>query len=82
VGLAFQIVDDLLDVTGDEEKMGKRVNKDSGLGKWTYPGLLGVEGSRQRARSLAEEAVAALEPFGDRGTTLRALAMDLLERDR
>jgi geranylgeranyl diphosphate synthase, type II len=82
VGLAFQIVDDLLDVTGDEAKMGKRVNKDSGLGKWTYPGLLGVEGSRRRARTLAEEAVAALEPFGDRGTTLRALAMDLLERDR
>ncbi len=82
VGLAFQIVDDLLDVTGDEAKMGKRVNKDSGLGKWTYPGLLGVDGSRRRARGLAEEAVAALEPFGDRGTTLRALAMDLLERDR
>lgn len=82
VGLAFQIVDDLLDVTGDEAKMGKRVNKDSGLGKWTYPGLLGVGGSRERARGLAEEAVAALGPFGDRGTTLRALAMDLLERDR
>ncbi len=82
VGLAFQIVDDLLDVTGDEAKMGKRVNKDSGLGKWTYPGLLGVDGSRRRARALADEAAAALEPFGARGTTLRALAMDLLERDR
>ena len=63
--------------TGDEAKLGKRVNKDSGLGKWTYPGLLGVEGSRSRARGLADEAVAALAPFGDRGTTLRALAMDL-----
>jgi geranylgeranyl diphosphate synthase type II len=82
VGLAFQIVDDLLDVEGDEAKLGKRVNKDQGLGKWTYPGLLGVAGSRDRARALAVEAVAALDPFGERGTTLRGLAMDLLERDR
>ena len=46
-GLAFQIVDDLLDVQGDEAKLGKRVGKDSELGKWTYPGFLGVDGSRQ-----------------------------------
>ena len=82
VGLAFQIVDDLLDVQGDEAKLGKRVNKDSNLGKWTYPGLLGIEGSRLRARQLAEEAVSALTPLGDRGARLRALAVDLLERDR
>jgi geranylgeranyl pyrophosphate synthase len=82
VGLAFQIVDDLLDVQGDEAKLGKRVNKDSGQGKWTYPGLLGVDGSRARARQLAEEAVAALAPLGDRGDLLKALALDLLERDR
>ncbi|WP_152049312.1 polyprenyl synthetase family protein [Tautonia marina] len=82
VGLAFQIIDDLLDVQGDEVKLGKRVGKDSGLGKWTYPGLLGIEGSRSRARQVAEDAVAALEPLGDRGTRLRALALDLLERDR
>jgi geranylgeranyl diphosphate synthase type II len=82
VGLAFQIVDDLLDVEGDEAKLGKRVGKDSGLGKWTYPGLLGVEGSRRRARQLAEEAVLALAPLGGRGERLRALALDLLERDR
>ncbi len=82
VGLAFQIVDDLLDVEGDEAKLGKRVKKDSGLGKWTYPGVLGVVGSRARAKALADEAVAALAPLGNRGTTLRALAMDLLERDR
>jgi geranylgeranyl diphosphate synthase type II len=82
VGLAFQIVDDLLDVEGDEAKMGKRVQKDSGLGKWTYPGLLGVDGSRARARQLAGEAVAALAPLGDRGAVLKHLALDLLERDR
>jgi geranylgeranyl diphosphate synthase type II len=82
VGLAFQIVDDLLDVEGDEAKLGKRVNKDSGLGKWTYPALLGVEGSRRKARRLADEAVAALAPLGERAGALRALALDLLERDR
>jgi geranylgeranyl diphosphate synthase type II len=82
VGLAFQIVDDLLDVQGDEAKLGKRVGKDSGLGKWTYPGLLGIDGSRHRARQLADEAVAALALFGPRGDRLRTLALDLLERDR
>ncbi len=81
VGLAFQIVDDLLDVQGDEAKMGKRVGKDLGLGKWTYPGLLGVEGSRRKARQLAEEADAALGPLGERGARLRALAWHLVERD-
>ena len=71
-GLAFQIIDDLLDVQGDEAKLGKRVGKDSGLGKWTYPGLLGIEGSRREARQLADEAVAALAPLGDAGRRLRA----------
>ena len=82
VGLAFQIVDDLLDVQGDETKLGKRVGKDSELGKWTYPRFLGVDGSRRRARQLADEAVAALEPLGPRGDRMRDLALALLERDR
>ena len=82
VGLAFQIVDDLLDVHGDEVKLGKRVNKDSGLGKWTYPAFLGVDGSRALAKQLADEAVEALAPLGPRGERLRSLALDLLERDR
>jgi geranylgeranyl diphosphate synthase, type II len=82
VGLAFQIVDDLLDIQGDETKLGKRVGKDSELGKWTYPRFLGVDGSRRRAQQLAEEAVAALEPLGPRAEILRSLALALLERDR
>lgn len=82
VGLAFQIIDDLLDVQGDENKLGKRVRKDSSLGKWTYPALLGLDGSRAQARQLAEEAVAALEPLGARADRLRTIAWDLLERDR
>jgi geranylgeranyl diphosphate synthase type II len=82
VGLAFQIIDDLLDVQGDEAKLGKRVRKDFELGKWTYPGFLGIEESRHRARQLADEAVAALVPLGAGGDRLQALALDLLERDR
>jgi geranylgeranyl diphosphate synthase type II len=82
VGLAFQIVDDLLDVQGDETKLGKRVGKDSELGKWTYPRFLGVDGSRRRARQLADEAVAAIEPLGPGADQLRSLALALLERDR
>jgi geranylgeranyl diphosphate synthase, type II len=82
IGLAFQIVDDLLDVEGEETKVGKRVGKDSRSGKWTYPRFLGVDGSRRRARQLAEESMAVLEPLGGSGEQLRSLALALLERDR
>jgi geranylgeranyl diphosphate synthase type II len=81
VGLLFQLVDDLLDVQGDEAKLGKRVGKDQDLGKWTYPGLIGVEASRTKAKQLAEDAAAALAPLGERGARLRALAWQLVERD-
>ena len=80
--LVLHLVDDLLDVQGDEAKLGKRVGKDDGLGKWTYPRFLGIEGSRDRARQLADEAVAVIQPFGERGRWLRDLALALLERDR
>jgi geranylgeranyl diphosphate synthase type II len=82
VGLAFQIVDDVLDVQGEEAKIGKRVGKDSQSGKWTYPRFLGVDGSRRRARQLVEESVRVLEPLGSSGEPLRKLALALLERDR
>jgi geranylgeranyl diphosphate synthase type II len=82
IGLAFQIVDDLLDVQGKESKLGKRIGKDSDLGKWTYPKFLGVDGSRRRARELAEEANLAIQPLGALGDNLRRLALALLERER
>lgn len=81
VGLAFQITDDLLDMTGDASKMGKAVRKDAAHGKLTYPGLLGLEESRRRAERLIEEACRSIAFLGDRGHRLEALARFVLERD-
>jgi geranylgeranyl diphosphate synthase type II len=82
MGLAFQIVDDLLDVGGDEAALGKRVGKDADRGKLTFPGLLGVAESRARAERLIGEACQALEPLGAPAEGLAALARYVLERDR
>ncbi len=79
-GLAFQITDDLLDVEGTTEELGKPVGSDEKHHKATYPALLGLEASRQWAQRLVEEAVADLEPFGDRAAPLRDLAQYLLVR--
>ena len=81
VGLAFQIADDLLDVSGDKARMGKEVQKDAELGKLTYPSLLGPEASRRKAVDLIEHACRAIKPFGSRGQCLEALAHFVLERD-
>jgi geranylgeranyl diphosphate synthase type II len=80
LGLAFQITDDLLDVEGDSAVTGKRVGKDATSGKLTYPGLLGVEESRQRLRQLQHEAKNALMPFGPSVQPLLDLMSLILER--
>ncbi|MBN2022830.1 MAG: polyprenyl synthetase family protein [Pirellulales bacterium] len=82
VGLAFQIVDDLLDVEGAGEVLGKRVGKDVDHGKLTFPGVLGIDASRARARRLVDEARAALADFGPGTAPLEALAGFVLERNR
>lgn len=80
-GLAFQIADDLLNVTGDPRKTGKAVGTDAARGKATYPALFGVEVSRQRAIQLVQEAMHALHPFGERAEPLRAIAHLMIERE-
>lgn len=82
LGLAFQVTDDLLDVSGSEDEVGKRLQKDSGQGKATYPGLLGVQGSRDFAADLIAQACAALEVFGESAEPLRQLAQFVMRRDR
>jgi len=81
LGLVFQIMDDLLDVRGTEDQMGKRVGKDAARGKLTFPGLLGVEESLRRAQALTAEAVAALGPLGNDAEVLEDLARYVVERN-
>ena len=81
LGVAFQIADDLLDVRGCEADTGKRVGKDSQLGKLTFPGLLGVEESLARAERLVAEACAALLPLGRPAAPLESLARYVLDRN-
>jgi geranylgeranyl diphosphate synthase type II len=81
LGLTFQIMDDLLDVQGTELQMGKRVGKDAARGKLTFPGLLGEEESRRRARRLTDEAVVALAPLGSNADVLEDLARYVVERN-
>ncbi|WP_240407699.1 MULTISPECIES: farnesyl diphosphate synthase [unclassified Halomonas] len=81
IGLAFQIHDDVLDVTGDTATLGKASGADAARDKPTYPSLLGLEGARARAGELVEEAVAALAPLGEGAIPLKALARYMIERD-
>ncbi|KWV92862.1 polyprenyl synthetase family protein [Erythrobacter sp. YT30] len=82
IGLAFQIADDLLDVTGDEEKAGKALRKDDEQGKQTFVTLMGAEKARDQARMLVDQAIARLGSYGVEADMLRALARFIVERDR
>ena len=82
LGLAFQITDDLLDVAGSQASVGKRVDKDAGHGKLTFPGLLGIEESRRRAKKLIDEACGMIELFGPKAGQLRALAQFVAAREK
>ena len=80
IGLAFQVADDILDVTASTEDLGKTAAKDLDADKTTYPKLLGLEGAQKEARRLIDEAKEALEPFGGRAAPLLAIADYIIER--
>lgn len=81
IGLAFQIVDDLLDVEGDEALAGKKLRKDAGAGKETFVSLLGIEPARERCRLLVDQAIAHLRHYGPEADLLRDIARFVLQRD-
>jgi geranylgeranyl diphosphate synthase type II len=80
VGLAFQIVDDLLDVLGTQESLGKTVGKDIRQHKATYPAIHGIKASQRTASRLVAEACEVLDPYGDRAHILQGIAQYLLVR--
>lgn len=82
LGLAFQIMDDVLDVVGDTSKLGKPTGTDQASSKATYPRVFGLEASRRMAQEEVSAAVAALRPLGPRGELLAGLACFVVERER
>lgn len=80
IGLAFQMVDDILDEIGNEEDMGKRVRKDAERGKATFASLLGVEGAQKQARMLCDQAIQNLTHYGPKADILRILAQFVVAR--
>jgi geranylgeranyl diphosphate synthase type II len=82
VGLAFQIVDDVLDLTQTSEQLGKTAGKDTAAEKATYPALFGIDESLKEADRLEKKACAELDSFGSRANTLKSLARFLVERKK
>ena len=82
LGLAFQIADDILDVVGDDETMGKRSGMDTERHKSTYPSLVGLEEARRLADEAVASALGALEGFGSEAEPLRDLARYVVEREK
>ncbi|MFA6665718.1 MAG: polyprenyl synthetase family protein [Armatimonadota bacterium] len=81
IGLAFQITDDILDMVGSEEKLGKPIGSDTEQNKSTYPVLFGLQRASQLAHQAVEEALSALEPLGPHANPLREIARFILERE-
>jgi geranylgeranyl pyrophosphate synthase len=81
VGLAFQVTDDVLDVTGDSQSLGKTAGKDARASKSTYVSTLGLDGAQKEAERLLAEALEALQGFGEKADPLRELAQRMVRRD-
>lgn len=82
IGLAFQIVDDLLNVTATTEQLGKKAGSDAELAKATYPSFFGIEGTRTKAKQAVDDAVRCLTQFDDRCDPLRDLAQYIYSRNK
>jgi geranylgeranyl diphosphate synthase type II len=82
IGLAFQVADDILDEVGDQANLGKDIGSDRELNKLTFVSLFGLEASRQKLFNLHREALLQIEPLGEKGAELKALADYIVERDR
>ena len=82
IGLAFQITDDILDILGSTETLGKQVGSDSKKGKATYPGILGMNEAKKMQKVLFQQAVDALKPFDEKAEPLREIARLIIERNR
>ncbi|MEE9258710.1 MAG: farnesyl diphosphate synthase [Nitrospinaceae bacterium] len=80
IGLAFQIIDDILDITGEEKKLGKDIGSDLDKEKATYPALFGLEESKKKAEKLIEDAIACLQEFDERADPLRGIARFFVQR--
>ncbi|MGD1851189.1 MAG: polyprenyl synthetase family protein, partial [Cyanophyceae cyanobacterium] len=80
IGLAFQIVDDILDITATQQELGKSVGKDIDAQKATYPSLVGLQESRDRAQELLTQSKTRLEPFGENAKPLQAIADYIVAR--
>jgi geranylgeranyl diphosphate synthase type II len=80
IGLAFQITDDILDIEGDREALGKATGQDAALKKMTYPALMGVDKAREKAKECLDAALKELEDFGGRAEPLRLIARFIVER--
>ncbi|HLO83409.1 MAG TPA: farnesyl diphosphate synthase [Nostocaceae cyanobacterium] len=81
IGLAFQIIDDILDITQTQEQLGKTAGKDLAAKKVTYPSLWGIEESQKKAQELIAEACAELEPYGEKAVPLQAIAHFIVSRN-
>jgi geranylgeranyl diphosphate synthase type II len=80
IGLAFQVVDDVLDIEGSQEELGKNVRSDSSKGKKTYPDFFGLSESKRKAKILVEQAIESLSRFNQKADPLRAIAHYIIER--
>jgi geranylgeranyl diphosphate synthase type II len=81
LGLAYQVIDDILDITQTSDRLGKTAGKDAKSGKATYPAVFGLEAAKREAARLTRQALACADQLGERGFRLKQIAARLLQRE-